>query len=44
MSQKYKEKVLAGILIQWLGCGFSNKKVESDYAMKLMKKMGWSED
>ena len=36
MSQKFKDKVLAG-------SGFSNRKVESDYAMKLMKKMGWSE-
>jgi Pin2-interacting protein X1 len=36
MSQKFKDKVLAG-------SGFSNRKVESDYAMKLMMKMGWSE-
>jgi hypothetical protein len=30
-------------LWQILDSGFSNRKVESDFASKLMKKMGWNE-
>ena len=46
MAQKFKERLLQGIIIFDcfnLGSGVSNKKVESDYAMKLMMKMGWNE-
>ncbi|KAM3132095.1 hypothetical protein pb186bvf_015839 [Paramecium bursaria] len=36
MAQKFKERLLQG-------SGVSNKKVESEYALKLMMKMGWNE-
>ncbi|CAD8093118.1 unnamed protein product [Paramecium primaurelia] len=36
MAQKFKERLLQGT-------GVSNKKFESDYAMKLMQKMGWNQ-
>lgn len=36
MSKKFREKVLQG-------SGFSNKKFECDYGLKLLKKMGWTE-
>jgi len=37
MSKKFREKILKG-------SGFSNRKFESEYGMKLLKMMGWSED
>ena len=36
MASKYRERLLKS-------SGVSNRKVESDYAKKLMEKMGWSE-
>lgn len=36
MAEKYRERILKS-------SGISNKKVESEYAKKLMMKMGWSE-
>lgn len=44
MAQKFKDRVLQGINIYTIvGSGFSNRKFESDYAMKLMSKMGWAD-
>jgi len=36
MSRDFRQRVLAG-------SGISNKRVESDIGMKLLKKMGWTE-
>lgn len=36
MAQRYKERLLQG-------SGISNRKFESEYGMKMLKKMGWSE-
>lgn len=36
MASKYRERLLKS-------SGVSNRKVESDYAKKLMEKMGWKE-
>lgn len=36
MAEKYRERILKS-------SGISHKKVESEYAKKLMMKMGWSE-
>ncbi len=36
MAYKFKERLLAG-------SGVSHKQFESDYAMKIMAKMGWQQ-
>lgn len=36
MSRKFREKILQG-------SGFSHKKFECDYGLKLLKSMGWKE-
>jgi hypothetical protein len=35
MAQRFKERLLAG-------SGYSNKKVESAFGEKMLKKMGWT--
>jgi Pin2-interacting protein X1 len=36
MAQRYKERLLQG-------SGVSNRKFESEFGMKMLKKMGWTE-
>ena len=54
MSKKFRDKLLKSKILSLfhqnltslhlsLGSGYSNKKFECDYGMKLLKAMGWKE-